>query len=131
FHLWGLGGYVHRDMLDVLKDAMPTPTLVDLRWGDSGHAVVVTRIENDRVYFRNPWGEVKDVKDGYNYPDPPRRLEDAKNDIESMPFSDSKAHLKNVFQADGCAGGGKSSLERLPEPPAGERQAWRCTCKRS
>ena len=27
FHLWGLGGYVHRDMVDVLKDAMPTPPI--------------------------------------------------------------------------------------------------------
>jgi hypothetical protein len=105
FHLWGPGGYVHRDLIDVLKDGMPTPTLADLYWKDSAgkdssHAVVVTRVENDRVYFRNPQGEVTDVPEGYNYPDPPRRLEDAKNDVESMSFADFHNFVRNVYQAD-------------------------------
>src|SRR5262249_26064971 len=88
FHLLGPGGYVHRDLLDVLRDCMPTPTLADLHWSDGAHAVVVTKIENGRVFYHNPWGPVTDdVQNGDEYPyDNPRgrRLEDRATGLESM-----------------------------------------------
>jgi hypothetical protein len=62
----------------------------------SGHAVVFTKVENDRVYFRNPWG-IRNDPAGTTYTDPPRRLEDPWNGIESMSVDDFKARNPTVF----------------------------------
>ena len=62
-------------------------TLVDLKWGNGGHAVVVEKIENGRVYFRNPWGPTSDPQ-GTTYNDPSRRLEDGATRLESMSVED-------------------------------------------
>lgn len=105
FHLWGPKGYVHRDLFDVVKDCMPTPTLIDLYWGRnpdgsrSSHAVAVARVDEDRVYFRNPWG-LTGAKAGDVYPEPPRRMEDPANDIESMSIGEFREWVKNVYEAD-------------------------------
>jgi hypothetical protein len=70
------------------------PVLVNLRWGgrNSAHAIQVEKIENGRVYFRNPWGgNIPGVQPGVgntgHIPGPGgplRRVEDGQNGIESM-----------------------------------------------
>jgi hypothetical protein len=65
------------------------PVMTAVYWGDGGHMVAVERIENGRVYFRNPWGSTENQTgpyyDGQERTDPPaRRVEDAQGGLESM-----------------------------------------------
>ena len=66
------------------------PVLTGIQFGEEGHMVAVERIENGRVYFRNPWGST-DIQhragpyyDGQERTHPPRRVEDAQSGLESM-----------------------------------------------
>jgi len=75
-------------------------TYVRMHWGDGkkdGHAVVVYKVENGRVYFRNPWGEQSEKEDGKIYNNPPRRMEDKAKGLESMSISDFKKWFKGCF----------------------------------
>lgn len=38
-----------------------TPVSVALKWGDRGHAVLVTAVRDGRVYYTNPWGQKESV----------------------------------------------------------------------
>ena len=80
------------------------PVYADFGWGDGGHAVAILKVEDDRVYFRNPWGgHITGVSDGVGIPDakgqplktdpsgnlytpsgPSRRVVDSANGIESI-----------------------------------------------
>ena len=76
------------------------PVPVHIIWGNPGtthglHELNVERIENGRVYFRNPWGSrdpgsgqlnaVPNYSDGQNIAGPPpRRVEDSQSGMESM-----------------------------------------------
>ncbi len=81
-----------------------TPVYTIVQWGGGTHAVEVTKIENGRVYWRNPWGgNIPGVDNGVGPTDdltkpipartPPRRIDDGPNGIESMSIED---YLKNV-----------------------------------
>lgn len=62
----------------------------------SGHEVLVLKIENDRVYFRNPWGPGQapgTETDGKT--SPKRRIED-KNGVESMALSEFQRRLDSI-----------------------------------
>jgi hypothetical protein len=81
------------------------PVAVHVIWGGENpngtpsglHEVVVEKIENGRVYFRNPHGSTKAYNlrgqepptDGEIHTDPPpRRTEDAQNGLESMSMQE-------------------------------------------
>jgi hypothetical protein len=86
--------------VEVLKKASGQRLLLDLKWGkNGGHAVTFVKIENDRVYFRNPWGPTGDAK-GTTYESPPRRLEDPDTRLESMSLEDFKKAFKRVYLPD-------------------------------
>ncbi len=87
------------DVIDLLKERSPEDTYFRMKWGEDkegGHAVVVTRVEEGRVYFRNPWGRTGD-RTGAEYENPPRRLEDPAIREESMSFEDFKAWSKGAI----------------------------------
>lgn len=88
------------DVLDTVRDRSPADTYVHMAWGEDkggGHAVVVTRVENGRVYFRNPWGPTTDAA-GTNYQDPPRRLEDPSTREESMSIEDFEKWARTAIE---------------------------------
>ena len=94
--------------LELEKRGGPVYTWVD--WSSPGspgsHIVEVTKIENGRVYFRNPWGgNIPGISNGVGPTDvgatpartPPRRVEDGPNGIESMSTDD---YLKGIIGID-------------------------------
>lgn len=85
-----------QDILNELQGRSGQRTLMDLQWGDGGHAVVFEKVENGRVYFRNPWGPTGDAT-GTNYDNPPRRLEDGANRVESMSVEDFKKYVRQIY----------------------------------
>lgn len=89
-------GLTPKMSVDVLKKLSGQNLLMDLKWGDGGHAVTFTKIEGDRVYFRNPWGATGDAK-GTTYDHPPRQLEDPATRLESMSLKDFEKVFKRVF----------------------------------
>ena len=96
FSAWGQGSLIHEDPLCKVQENMPQLTLVNLKWEPTAHAVAVTRVDSDRVYFRNPWGETTEPK-GTMYSSPPRRLENPDIREESMTLSDFRNILQMAF----------------------------------
>jgi hypothetical protein len=95
--------------LTILKNVLE-PILVDLRWLNGSHAIVVDRIENGRVYFHNPFGPWPgSVLSILN--DPLRRVED-QHGRESMRLDD----FEHAFQ---CAYLGERSETYLGRSLAG------------
>lgn len=87
------------DVVDLLSDRSPLDTYVRMKWGEDkrqGHAVVVTRVENGRVYFRNPWGPTSDPV-GTTYSDPPRQLENRHIREESMTVDEFERWAKSAI----------------------------------
>jgi hypothetical protein len=83
------------------------PVYTIVQWGDGTHAVEVTKIENGRVYWRNPWGgNIPGVDNGVGATDdptkpipartPPRKIEDGPNGIESMSIEDYQKNVRGV-----------------------------------
>ncbi|MCI0617719.1 hypothetical protein L0244_32505 [bacterium] len=85
------------------------PVPVHLVWGSHGHGlheVSVERVENGRVYFRNPWGSRDpgsgqlianpNYHDGQRISDPPRRVEDSQSGLESMTLEDFRRRLNGA-----------------------------------
>src|SRR5262249_37343040 len=83
------------------------PVYTHVDWGaGASHIVEVTKVENGRVYFRNPWGgNVPGVSAGVGPTDPagptparvpPRRVEDGDNGIESMSVEDYKKLINGI-----------------------------------
>ncbi len=86
-----------------------TPVQVNVRWGSGGsHAVEVTRVQNGRVYFRNPWGGGNVGATGTNNgtaanstgAGPTRRVEDGTTGEESMTMADFRKHILRVYVQD-------------------------------
>jgi hypothetical protein len=75
------------------------PLYAALKWSVEGehgfHAVAVTEIRNDRVYFRNPWGP-SSVENGADLDSPPRRIEDNRTGLESMSIEDFRKRLDGI-----------------------------------
>lgn len=101
------------DILEKSKDQLKAgngPVYTRVEWAGGGHAIEVTKIENGRVYFRNPWGgNIPGVSTGVGPTDPvgptpnrnpPRRVEDGPNGIESMTIDDYKKHVRGVIIQD-------------------------------
>jgi len=71
-------------------------TYARLHWGDGGHAVVVEKLKNGRVYFRNPWG-AQQIPNGTLLQNPPRRMENNKIGLESMTLVAFKEHVRSCL----------------------------------
>lgn len=71
---------------------------IGMRWGEvghAGHAVVVERIENGRVFFQNPHGNAYHGQAvGSSLSPPPRRVE--AGNIQSMALVDFQTRLTSV-----------------------------------
>ena len=93
------------DLLNRTKkeiDAGRGPVFTGVAWDGGMHAVEITKVENGRVYYRNPWGP-----DGVGKTDaadvtgldrkPPRRVEDGANGVESMRVEDYNALAKDII----------------------------------
>ena len=78
--------------------AQGQPALAVLRWSsgsDVFHAVVVDRIDDDRVYFRNPHGNAHHGQPpGTDLDTPPRRVE--AGSTQSMTVADFRARLDSA-----------------------------------
>ena len=78
------------------------PVFTGVKWGGGVHAIEVTKIENGRVYYRNPWGP-----NGVGPTDPPgetgasrtppRRVEDGANGVESMTVEDYNKRALDII----------------------------------
>ncbi|MGA9523309.1 MAG: hypothetical protein WBV82_17710 [Myxococcaceae bacterium] len=87
------------EVIGLVTERSPEDTYVRMSWGEGkegGHAVVATRVEDGRVYFRNPWGPTGD-KAGTTYEDPPRRLENPSIREESMTVEEFEAWCKGAI----------------------------------
>lgn len=92
--------HLFKELESHVKKGQQVPIGMDWRskgeWRPAGHEVLVTKIEQDRVYFRNPWGAwdtpgtVTDGTEG-----PVRRIED-NNGLESMPADEFRRRLRGI-----------------------------------
>ncbi len=82
------------------------PTHIDISWGTNGaHALEVEKIENGRVYFRNPWGGGNIGATGTTNGSaanntgagPTRKVEDGNRGLESMTEADFQKHVLRVY----------------------------------
>ena len=75
------------DAWEMLKATTPSPKgpsgSLGLTWGKGGHAVAVVKIEGDRLFFRNPWGETTLAAGKVRKP-PGSTIEDPKTGVESI-----------------------------------------------
>ncbi|MDY7228555.1 hypothetical protein [Hyalangium rubrum] len=86
------------DILAKLKDRSPTDSYIRMHWGEDksgGHAVVVDRVENGRVYIRNPHGP--GGTQGDTLENPPRVVEDPATGLQSMSEADFKEWIKSTI----------------------------------
>jgi hypothetical protein len=76
------------------------PVPAALLWGGGSHEVMVTQVQDDRVYFRNPHGSRaargEAYRDGRSFGNPPRRVEDSQSGLESMSRAEFRRHLDGV-----------------------------------
>jgi hypothetical protein len=78
------------------------PVYARMEWGGGGHAVEVLKVEDGKVYIRNPWGgnvlgTSKGVGiHGQKHTDPPRQTVDSENGIEVMTEDDYVDNLKSI-----------------------------------
>ncbi len=78
---------------------------VDLDWGSGGHAVEVVKVENGRVFFRNPHGTNGVGATGTNQgtaanntnSGPLRRTEDSAKAIQSMTLADFEKAVRQTY----------------------------------
>ena len=78
---------------------------VDLDWGGGGHAVEVTKIENGRVFFRNPHGPagvgatgtIQGSAANNTGNGPLRRTEDGARAIQSMSLADFEKAVRDTY----------------------------------
>lgn len=84
---------------------------VDVKWGRGGHAVEVIKIENGRVFFRNPHGTVGVTDTGTiqgtlanrtepnngDLDGPLRRTEDKASAIQSMRLADFEDIVRRTY----------------------------------
>ena len=86
--------------MKLLRERSGTPTAIGMHWGtaaDSNHAVLVTKIENDRVYFQNPHGNAGRTP-GQLLTTPPRRVE--QGNVQSMTVAAFQSRLYAVSIPD-------------------------------
>ena len=81
---------------------------VDLDWGSGGHAVEVVKVENGRVFFRNPHGTngvgatgtIQGTSANNSNGGPLRRTEDGAKAIQSMTLADFEKAVRNTYVED-------------------------------
>ena len=97
FEFWELNS--RKDVLRHLTPDTHGRAMLAMRWGKGGHAVAFERIEDNRLYYRNPWGAQWWRANGQdiNSNGPPRRMEDASRGIESIHLDVAKKILLEAF----------------------------------
>jgi hypothetical protein len=98
-----------KDRMEKIEDQLKKgnkPTHVDISWGTNGaHALEVEKIENGRVYFRNPWGGgnigATGTTNGTNTNNtgagPTRQVENGNRGLESMTEADFQKYVLRVY----------------------------------
>jgi len=88
-----------KQQLDMGQGPVPAHIIWGANNANQGlHELMITKIENGRVFFRNPWGsrdaQGAGYKDGQNIAGPPpRRVEDSQGGLESMTIQDFQRRL--------------------------------------
>lgn len=96
--LFGTGVVVRNSkntIVKELKNRAGQLTYVTLEWGSGSHAVVADKIENGRVYFRNPWGSY--AATGSEQKNPTRRIEDSSLGLESMTLAEFEKCVEQCY----------------------------------
>ena len=86
------------NIVKLIEKREPEVTYLRMHWGEDksgGHAVIGVKVENERVYFRNPWGG--SGTDGDLKSNPPRRIEDSTTGLESMTVADFKKWVRGAL----------------------------------
>ena len=97
-------------VLDEIRDQTPRPVQVGIRWSDcyscgqggsdihGYHAIVVTRISDSRVYFRNPHGPDHSLRRGQTIRDegPTRKSENPRTGEESMTLKEFLSRVNSA-----------------------------------
>ncbi len=88
------------DMFEHLEGVKPGEAVVALKWSENGdkhkyHAVSFEKIEDGRIYFRNPWGK-NHMAPGTQREPPPRLVEDGWQGLESMSLEDMGSRIEAV-----------------------------------
>ena len=84
------------------------PVFTGIRWGGGNHAIEITKIENGRVYFRNPWGpgamgpkgSTQGTAANNTNAGPLRREDDPSEGIESMSIEDFNKCANDIIVRD-------------------------------
>ncbi len=101
-----------RDMTDRVQSELRStgaPVHVDVAWGNGGsHALEVLRVQNGRVFFRNPWGggnvgatgSTNGTAANNTGAGPTRQVANGANGVESMTMQDFRRHIQRVYVQD-------------------------------
>ena len=87
-HTYTVGNYSAMNTA-ITNGRGPVPTQIG--WGSGAHVVDVTRIENGRVYYHNPWGGNPSRTPGAVPGPPPRTNENVQQAEESMTVAQFQA----------------------------------------
>jgi hypothetical protein len=84
--------YAREQLMQKLRELPSEGALAGISYGrfdtSAGHDVVIEKLENDRIYFRNPWGARDQPNGTVLFKTPDCRLEDNKTGLESMSCED-------------------------------------------
>lgn len=93
-------GQLMRKLGAALAQGQMVPMGLDWRgekeWKPSGHEVLALKIENGRVYYRNPWGNSDAPGAEVGGPDSPRRRIEDRNGLESMTLAELEARITGI-----------------------------------
>lgn len=90
-------GQVTSRIADFTKDGKDTIP-VSLQWDGGRHRITVTKVENGRVYFRNPWGHREAGKRSEVLRGVDHQVGD--DGIESIPVADFESRMAGVLVPD-------------------------------
>ncbi|MCB0354741.1 MAG: hypothetical protein KDD64_14490 [Bdellovibrionales bacterium] len=110
-------------LTSVIEQLKGQHTVVSLAWEEGGrralhglHAVCVTHVTKDRVFFHNPWGPSL-LPSGTLVPNPSRRIERSDNGLESMSREEFTKRIRVIVAPV------KQSLRSLHSMQHGARAA--------
>jgi hypothetical protein len=88
-----------KDFMKQIQDDLNNgkrPISASVAWGTGGHAVEIEKIENGRVYFRNPWGQGVGPNGPSQKNGPPRNVENSNTGEESMTIEEFQKIISEV-----------------------------------
>jgi hypothetical protein len=94
------GKRLMRDLEAALAKGERVPVGLDWRgegeWKPAGHEVLALKVQDGRVYFRNPWGAYSAPGTEEGGKDSPRRRIEADGGIESMTIDEMQRRIKGI-----------------------------------